>query len=47
MQAVDLAGDGWDPVTPIDPAEWHRRRAASVKPATVNLEVDALKQFYR
>ena len=39
--------DEWISVTPIDLAEWRRQRAAVAKPATVNLEVDALRQFYR
>ncbi|MDA8345796.1 MAG: hypothetical protein M0Z66_09970 [Thermaerobacter sp.] len=39
--------DGWTSVTPIDLAEWRRLRATNAKPATMNLEVDALRPFYR
>jgi site-specific recombinase XerD len=46
-RALASMGVQWASVTPIDLAEWRRRRAESVKPATVNLEVDALRQFYR
>ena len=47
LSAMELSDDGWAAVTPIDLAEWRRQRAAIAKPATVNLEVDALRQFYR
>ena len=47
LQSMDLGDDGWVAATPIDLAEWRRRRALVAKPATVNLEVDALRQFYR
>ena len=47
LQAMDVGDDGWEAVAPIDLAEWRRQRASTAKPATVNLEVDALRQFYR
>ena len=47
LSAMELFDDGWGSFTPIDLAEWRRQRAAIAKPATVNLEVDALRQFYR
>ena len=47
LEAMDVSGDEWASVTPIDLAEWRRQRAQVAKPATVNLEVDALRQFYR
>lgn len=47
LQAMELSDGDWTSVTPIDLAEWRRKRAAVAKPATVNLEVDALRQFYR
>jgi len=34
-------------VTPIDLAEWRRRRSAEAKPSTVNLEIGAMRQFFR
>lgn len=34
-------------VTPIDLAGWRRQRASEAKPATVNVEIDALRQFFR
>lgn len=34
-------------ITPIDLGEWKRHRVAAAKPATVNLETDALRQFFR
>jgi len=47
LAAMDLCDSRWSSTTPIDLAEWRRQRAAITKPATVNLEVDALRQFYR
>ena len=44
---VGSKDDAWTSITPIDLAEWRRMRAATTKPATVNLEVDAVRQFYR
>ena len=47
LSAMNLTGDEWTAVTPIDLAEWRHNRMEVAKPATVNLEVDALRQFYR
>lgn len=44
---TQLSGEDLEDVTPVDLAEWKRHRTAVAKPATVNLEIDALRQFFR
>jgi len=42
-----VGGENLSSVTPIDLAEWRRSRSGAARPATVNLEIDAVRQFFR
>lgn len=51
LAVVRVASTLGDPeiggVTPIDLAEWRWEQALTARPATVNVEIDALRQFFR